>query len=58
MNVTGKEERIIEIKDQLENISYGSENDINLFISELNMLFDKLEDLDRRLTKENKFNYL
>ena len=54
MNVTGKEERIIEIKDQLENISYGSENDINLFISELNMLCDELEDLDHRLNQRKE----
>jgi len=58
MNIKGKEERIIEIKDQLENITYDPENDISLFIYELNMLFDELEDLDHRLTKEKKFNYL
>ncbi|ORY65610.1 hypothetical protein LY90DRAFT_504958 [Neocallimastix californiae] len=58
MNVKGKEERIIEIKNQLENITYDPEKYISLFISELNMLFDELKDLDHRLTKEKKFNYL
>jgi len=56
INVKGKEERIIEIKDQLRNITYDPENDINLFNPNY-MLFDELEDLDHRLTKE-KFNYL
>ncbi|KAG4091538.1 hypothetical protein H8356DRAFT_1407637 [Neocallimastix lanati (nom. inval.)] len=41
MNVKGKEERIIEIKDQLKNITYNPDNDISLFISELNMLCDE-----------------
>jgi len=54
MNVKGKEERIIEIKDQLKNITYNPDNDISLFISELNMLCDELEDLDHRLNQRKE----
>ncbi|KAL6617641.1 hypothetical protein U3516DRAFT_748285 [Neocallimastix sp. 'constans'] len=58
LNIKSDKERFNHIKRELEKKIFNLEDDISLFISELNILFNDLENLNSSLLEEEKFNYL
>jgi len=43
--------------DKLEGMRYSKEKDICLFISDLEMVFEELRDLEYKVSDEKKYNY-
>jgi len=58
MNTKSDKRRILGLKDKLEGMRYSKEEDICLFISELEMIFDELSDLKYKVSDKKKYNYL
>jgi len=57
-NTRSNEERKLELKNKLENMKYNKENDISLFIEEMNNIFNELSSLEMEISDEKKFEYL
>jgi len=52
------EERKIELKKQLEEMKYDRNGDFLMYLSNMNNIFNKLEELKATVSDELKFNYL
>jgi len=54
----GKEEMKLQLNEKLENMTYDKSSDIGIFIANMEVTFNKLEELGDKVSDERKFNYL
>jgi len=58
MNIKSHEKRIFELKDKLEGMKYSKEEDMCLFILELEMIFKEFRNLKYKILDKKTYNYL
>ena len=58
MNTKSTEVRKHELKETLNNMRYSMDDDITLFITEMENIFNELDKINNTLSEEKKFNYL
>ncbi|ORX76740.1 hypothetical protein BCR32DRAFT_244263 [Anaeromyces robustus] len=54
----GKEERKLKYKRKLDSMMYNKKDDFEMFLSNMEIIFSKLIELNVDINNENKFNYL
>ena len=54
----GKEERKLNLKKELDQMTHNKNDDIEMFISNMCNIFNKLKDLNEEVSNKLKFNYL
>jgi len=58
MNAKSDEGRIYELENQLKTMHFTTKDDLNLFISEMDVIFNELKKLGREINDKRKFKHL